>query len=95
MNGNVGPKGMSPTTRILVTNFWEYAAFLSNSVIFLLIGIEIDLGTLISKWQPTLLAVTSWLTAWFVVYGTVWMNRDISMRYRHIMFWEACAAQFP
>ncbi|HSQ26043.1 MAG TPA: cyclic-di-AMP receptor [Anaerolineales bacterium] len=88
VNGNVGPKGMSPTTRILVTNFWEYAAFLSNSVIFLLIGIEIDLGTLISKWQPTLLAIVAVLfSRLVVVYGTVWMNTDISMRYRHIMFW--------
>jgi len=34
MNGNIGPHGMSPTTRIVVSNFWENAAFLSNSFIF-------------------------------------------------------------
>ncbi len=88
VNGNVGPKGMSPTTRILVTNFWEYAAFLSNSMIFLLIGIEIDLGTLISKWQPTLLAICAvLLSRLVVVYGTSWMANNISLKYQHIMFW--------
>ena len=88
VNGNVGPKGMSPTTRILVTNFWEYAAFLSNSMIFLLIGIEIDLGILISKWQPTLLAIFAvLLSRMVVVYGTSWISNNLSFRYRHVMFW--------
>jgi len=34
INGNVGPKGMSPTTRLVVYNFWEYVGFLANSFIF-------------------------------------------------------------
>jgi CPA1 family monovalent cation:H+ antiporter len=34
--GNVGPAGMSPTTRIVLFNFWEFAAFVANSFIFLL-----------------------------------------------------------
>jgi len=33
--GNVGRREMSPTTRIAVLNFWEYVAFLANSVFFL------------------------------------------------------------
>lgn len=88
VNGNVGPKGMSPTTRILVTNFWEYAAFLSNSMIFLLIGIEINLENLISTWQPTLLAIGAvLLSRLVVVYGTTWIFKNISLRYQHVMFW--------
>ena len=82
VNGNVGPKGMSPTTRILVTNFWEYAAFLSNSVIFLLIGIEIDLGTLISKWQPTLLAIIAVL---FYAFGCGLWRLLGQQRYFHAL----------
>ncbi|MCB0166127.1 MAG: cation:proton antiporter, partial [Anaerolineae bacterium] len=31
LNGNIGPEGMSPTTKIVVFNFWEYLAFLANS----------------------------------------------------------------
>ena len=44
MIGNVGAKhGMSPTTREAVFSFWEFTAFLANSFVFILIGLEIDL----------------------------------------------------
>ena len=43
VNGNIGSEGMSPTTRIVVFNFWEYAAFLATTFIFLLIGLQIDI----------------------------------------------------
>lgn len=46
MVGNYGTRtGMSPTTRVSVGDFWEYAAFVVNSVIFLLIGLEVMAGT--------------------------------------------------
>ncbi len=38
--------GMSPSTRIAVESFWEYLAFALNSIIFLLIGLEVDLAAL-------------------------------------------------
>lgn len=42
MVGNYGTRvGMSPTTRVSVGDFWEYAAFVVNSAIFLLIGLEV------------------------------------------------------
>jgi CPA1 family monovalent cation:H+ antiporter len=38
MVGNVGAKhGMSPTTREAVFSFWEFAAFMANSFVFILI----------------------------------------------------------
>lgn len=68
--GNLGPQGMSPTTRIVITNFWEYVAFLANSLIFLLIGLEINLPALIGAWQPVLWAVLAVVIARFIiVYG--------------------------
>ena len=43
MIGNVGAKhGMSPTTREAVFSFWEFAAFMANSFVFILIGLEIS-----------------------------------------------------
>jgi len=44
INGNIGPRGMSPTTHIVVLNFWEYVAFLANTFVFLLIGLHINLA---------------------------------------------------
>ena len=46
--GNYGmPTGMSPTTRLAVVSFWGYAAFLVNSIVFLLLGIEV---TVVDLW---------------------------------------------
>lgn len=45
MVGNYGARvGMSPTTRVSVGDFWEYAAFVVNSVIFILVGLEVKAG---------------------------------------------------
>jgi CPA1 family monovalent cation:H+ antiporter len=59
VNGNLGRGGMSPTTRIVVFNFWEYVAFLANSAVFLLIGLRIDLPALVAAAGPTSLAILS------------------------------------
>ncbi len=43
--GNYGTRvGMSASTRVSVGDFWEYAGFVVNSVIFLLIGLEVKAG---------------------------------------------------
>ncbi len=43
MIGNIGERGMSPTTRISLFNFWELFSYTANSFAFLLIGLVIDL----------------------------------------------------
>jgi CPA1 family monovalent cation:H+ antiporter len=88
VSGNVGPRGMSPTTRILVTNFWEYMAFISNSILFLTIGLVIDITALALKWQSILLAILAVLLARaIIVYGLSWLGRDIPLKWRHVLFW--------
>lgn len=55
--GNMGARtGMSASTRVASTTFWEYAAFALNSIVFLLIGFEVQLSTLFSYWLPILVA---------------------------------------
>lgn len=88
VNGNIGPRGMSPTTRIVVTNFWELAAFLSNSFLFLLIGLEMRLDELLSSWQLILLATLAVLLARAVViYGLTFINRSVPWRWSHVLLW--------
>jgi CPA1 family monovalent cation:H+ antiporter len=88
VNGNIGPRGMSPTTRIVVFNFWEYAAFISNSFIFLLIGLRIDLNDLFNSWQFVVWAVIAVLIARAIsIYGLSRVSRDIPSRWRHILYW--------
>lgn len=59
-------EGMGPTTRIAVESFWEYLAFALNSVVFLLIGLEVQLSSLLASWLPILLA-----------YGAVMLGRAV------------------
>jgi monovalent cation:H+ antiporter, CPA1 family len=88
VNGNIGPRGMSPTTRIVVTNFWELAAFLSNSFLFLLIGLEMRLDELLASWQLILLATLAVLLARAVViYGLTLINRNIPWKWSHVILW--------
>ncbi|MGB3511859.1 MAG: sodium:proton antiporter, partial [Microcoleaceae cyanobacterium] len=45
--GNFGSRiGMNPRTRLIVSEFWEFVAFFVNSIVFLLIGDQINYKTL-------------------------------------------------
>jgi CPA1 family monovalent cation:H+ antiporter len=48
--------GMSPSTRVAVEAFWEYVAFALNSIVFLLIGLEVQFRLLLASWQAILVA---------------------------------------
>jgi len=48
--------GMSPSTRVAVESFWEYLAFALNSIVFLLIGFEVSVESLLASWAPILVA---------------------------------------
>ena len=93
VNGNLGPKGMSPTTRIVLFNFWEYVAFLANSLVFLLIGLQVDVPALVANWQPVVWAIGAVLVARVVVvYGLTWvMNRfgreSVPLTWQHVLNW--------
>ncbi|MHB1131528.1 MAG: Na+/H+ antiporter [Chloroflexota bacterium] len=93
INGELGPAGMSPTTRIVLFNFWEYVAFVANSLIFLLIGLRIDVWALLAVWQPIVGAVVAVLLARaVVVYGLgLVANRigePLPIRWQHVMAWS-------
>jgi len=86
--GNVGRREMSPTTRIAVLNFWEYVAFLANSVIFLVIGLQVDLSGLVSNWQPILWAIVGVLVSRAAgIYALSRLGRPIPPTWRHVMWW--------
>ena len=88
VNGNVGPSGMSATTRVVVFNFWEYAAFLANSFIFLLIGLTIDIVDLLNNLPSIGVAILAVLLARALgIYGLSIFNRDVSAKWKHIMYW--------
>lgn len=88
VNGNTGPRGMSPTTRVVVFNFWEYAAFLANSLIFLLIGLTIDIADLLNNLPAIGIAILAVLLARALgIYGLSIFNREIKIRWKHVLYW--------
>jgi CPA1 family monovalent cation:H+ antiporter len=92
VNGNISPRGMSPTTRIVLFNFWEYVAFLANSLVFLLIGLKVNIPALVQAWQPILVAILAVLAARVVVvYGLSWISNriaePIAASWQHVLSW--------
>jgi Na+:H+ antiporter len=89
--GNLGTRfSMSPRTRIAVWSFWEYLSFIVNSLVFLIIGLQVRLGTLLNDWRATLLAIAAVVLGRALsVYGMVpisnYFGRNISFRWQHIM----------
>ena len=58
MIGNYGARvGMSAHTRVSLWSFWEYVSFVINSILFLLIGLQLRIGDLAQAWRPALLAL--------------------------------------
>lgn len=92
VNGNIGHKEMSPTTRIVLFNFWEYVAFVANSLVFLLIGLEVKIPELTENIPAIGVAiiavVVSRALSVYVLGALVSLRgRKIPMVFRHVQFW--------
>ena len=90
--GNLGLRGMSPTTRIVLFNFWEYLAFIANSLVFLLIGLDVNIPQIVANSGPIAVAVLGvLLSRTLVVYGLIWLKnrgrRQVASEYQHVLFW--------
>lgn len=92
--GNLGATRTSPTTKNMIFNLWEYLAFIANSLVFLLIGLEIDPPQLWANLGAIGVAVVAALSSRAaVVYGLLWLSslgRDreqIRSSWRHVLFW--------
>lgn len=92
VSGNMGPKGMSPTTRIVLFNFWEYLAFVANSLVFLLIGLDVNIPQIIGNLRPIGIAVLAVLASRaLVIYTLTFLSnrgrQKVPISYQHVLFW--------
>jgi Na+:H+ antiporter len=91
--GNFGARvGMSPRTRVAMWSFWEYLSFVINSIVFLLIGLEVRVSAMIHFWQATLLAIGAVLLGRAIsVYTVAPINNlvaeKIPRRWQHVLVW--------
>ena len=93
MIGNFGAAtGMSSRTRVALWSFWEYWAFVINSIVFLMIGIEVHIFDLIGHGAAIAIAIAAVLLGRIVaVYlltpvGNV-LSGPISWAWRHVLVW--------
>jgi CPA1 family monovalent cation:H+ antiporter len=87
VNGNIGPRGMAATTRIVVFNFWEFMSFLANSFVFLLIGLVVDIPLLAENWPAILWGILSALLARLIVIYGFFPRSSIPRQWKHILYW--------
>ncbi len=91
--GNYGSQtGMSPRTRVAVWSFWEYVAFLVNSLVFLLIGVEVHVAQILESWWTILLAIGAVLLGRVIVVYMLSplsgrLGEPIPSRWNPVMIW--------
>lgn len=93
MVGNYGADiGMSRRTRAALWSFWDYLAFVINSLVFLLIGMEVHILNLLSAKYVILLAIGAVLlgrvlSVYLVTPVSNLFTTPVTLRWQHILVW--------
>jgi CPA1 family monovalent cation:H+ antiporter len=92
--GNFGSRiGMNPRTRLIVSEFWDFLAFFVNSIVFLLIGDQINFSSLGQNLNLIAVAIGALLlTRAIAIYGLAaisnWLaNAQIGWREQTVLWW--------
>jgi CPA1 family monovalent cation:H+ antiporter len=90
--GNVGHASISSKSREAVEDFWEYAAFFTNSLIFLLIGIRVALQSFKAFLIATIVAIVIVTASRAIaIYPCCLIflrsKLRVAIRHQHILFW--------
>ncbi|MFN7566294.1 MAG: cation:proton antiporter, partial [Microcystis sp.] len=92
--GNFGSRiSMSPRTRLLVTQFWEFLAFFVNSIVFLLIGDQIRLSSLADNLNLIFITIAAVVAARFLAtfalatVSNALMETKINWREKTVLWW--------
>ncbi len=92
--GNFGSRiGMNPRTRLIVSEFWEFLAFFVNSIVFLLIGDQIQFESLTLNVEAMGVAIAAVLVTRAIgIYGlgqlsNAIVDSDISVPQRTVLWW--------
>ena len=92
--GGWGRMKISPSVRTYLEHFWEYIGFVANALIFLMVGLRVDLSALWSVIDLLLWVLLAMLVSrLLVVFGLVPLAgrlpgaEPVSLRYQSVMFW--------
>lgn len=86
--GRFGFEETSPTARISIGSFWEYAGFVVNSVLFLLIGLQLELSTLFQYLPGIGIAILAVILgrALAVLPTCTWLGK-LPLRWQSVLLW--------
>ena len=94
MMGSWGKTKISPSTEEFMEHFWEYLAYLANVLIFLMVGMQVDLAALWASIDLiALVFVAMLISRGVVVFGVTPLlgklpgAEAIGMPYRMVMYW--------
>lgn len=92
--GSWGKSKISPSSSMFMEHFWEYLAFVANALIFLMVGLQIDLLVL---WQSidliALVVVAMLISRGIVIFGVVPLlgkfpgAEAIGLPFQSVMYW--------
>ena len=87
--GNYGGRiGMSAVTKLNIKAFWDVIAFIANSLIFLMIGLEISRIDFAGQWVNILVAIIIVLVGRSIaVYGSTIRIKTLEWKDRHVLNW--------
>lgn len=92
--GNFGSRiGMNARTRLSVSEFWEFIAFFVNSIVFLLIGDQINISSLTDNWKLILVAIIALVIIRAIsIYGLGTLSnlitkQDITWQEETVLWW--------
>ena len=92
--GSWGKSKISPSTSEFMEHFWEYLAFLANTLIFVMVGMQIDLAALWASADLIGIVVLAMLVSRAIVVFSFapLLSRlpgadPIDMPYRQVMYW--------
>jgi monovalent cation:H+ antiporter, CPA1 family len=92
--GNFGSRiGMNPRTRLLVSEFWDFLAFFVNSIVFLLIGDQVNFSSLKSNFGLIVAAIAFVsLTRILMIFGlanlsNLFSQTKTNLREQTILWW--------
>ncbi|WP_018931961.1 Na+/H+ antiporter [Gracilibacillus lacisalsi] len=87
--GNYGSRiGMSPATKLNISNFWDVVTLLANSLVFLMVGLEITRINVAENWGYIFIAILIVLIARSIaVYSSLFLIKNIPLSWKHILNW--------
>ncbi|HTJ21965.1 MAG TPA: sodium:proton antiporter, partial [Gemmatimonadaceae bacterium] len=84
-------RAIAPESRTVLRAFWDYVAFALNSIVFLLIGFQAGVSTLLSAWPMIVIAFVvvtlTRIAVTYLVVGTVAKAETFPRRWTPVLAW--------